>query len=149
MDARPHTAQGGFTLVEMLVAIAILSFVALAIAGMFSHTIVVNASGHDYAELAVEARVAIERLQELPFTDPLLQQTTGRTLPTSDSGFEINYSVEDFRVEDWLEIASGSWDAPDASEDTNLKRITLTVASTNQILTGRRLFTVTSLKIPG
>jgi prepilin-type N-terminal cleavage/methylation domain-containing protein len=148
MGARPHTGQGGFTLVEMLVAIAILAFVALAIAGLFSHSITVNASGQDYAQLAAEARIAIERLQALPFEDSLLQETTGGTLPASDSGYQINYSVEDFHVDSWTEISSGSWDPPGAA-GTNLKRITLTVESTNQILVGRRLFTVTSLKIPG
>jgi hypothetical protein len=33
--------------------------------------------------------------------------------------------------------------------DANLKRITMTVSSTNQILQGRRVLTVTSLKVPG
>jgi prepilin-type N-terminal cleavage/methylation domain-containing protein len=71
MGATSPTAkpgQGGFTLVEILVALVILSFVALGIAGLFSHAITVNASGHDYALLATEARFALESLQALPFT---------------------------------------------------------------------------------
>ena len=150
MGAAPDRGQGGFTLVEMLVAITILAFVALGIAGLFSHSITVNASGHDYAQLAAEARVALETLQALPFTDPQLAQTTsgGRTMAASDPGFEITYSVEDFRVDTWAEASAGSWDAPGAA-GANLKRITLTVESTNRILEGRRLFTVSSLKIPG
>ena len=47
--------------------------------------------------------------------------------------------------------ASGTWAAPDTSvgEVANLKRVTMTVASTNPVLRGQRIFTVTSLKIPG
>lgn len=143
--------QGGFTLVEMLVAITILAFVALGIAGLFSHSITVNASGHDYAQLAAEARIALETLQALPFTDPALAETdsNGRTMVASDPGFNITYSVHDFLVNNWAEASAGSWNSPPSGVNANLKRITLTVESTNRILEGRRVFTVSSLKIPG
>ncbi len=141
--------QQGFTLVEILVALMILSFVALGIAGLFSHSMIVNASGHDYAVLASEARFALESLQARPFTDTALTATsTPRTWAPVNRNFTINYTVDDFVVQNWAEVASGAWPVA-AAADANLKRITMTVASTNEILMGQRVLTVSTLKIPG
>ena len=141
--------QQGFTLVEILVALMILSFVALGIAGLFSHSMIVNASGHDYAVLASEARFALESLQARPFTDAALAETsTPRTWAPVNRNFTISYTIDDYFVQNWAEVASGVWPAPTSSA-ANLKRITLTVASTNTILMGQRVLTVSSLKIPG
>jgi len=146
--------QQGFTLVEILVALMILSFVALGIAGLFSHSMIVNASGHDYAVLASEARFALESLQARPFGDAALAATsTPRTWAPVNRNFTINYTVDDFFVQNWAEVASGVWPAanPGGTPPTvaNLKRITMTVASTNEILMGQRVLTVSTLKIPG
>ncbi len=148
--ARPAN-QAGFTLIEILVALVILSFVALGIAGLFSHSIVVNASGHDYALLASEARFALETLQGLPFDHANLVKTDNgtRTLPSQSGDFTITYTVDDYYVDTWAAVSAGNWPAPQGAQTANLKRITMTVASTNQILEGRRLFTVSGLKIPG
>jgi prepilin-type N-terminal cleavage/methylation domain-containing protein len=142
--------QQGFTLVEILVALMILSFVALGIAGLFSHSMIVNASGHDYAVLASEARFALESLQGRPFMDAALAATsTPRTWAPVNRNFTINYTVDDFFVQNWAEVASGAWPAATAANPANLKRITMTVASTNEILIGQRVLTVSTLKIPG
>ena len=142
--------QQGFTLVEILVALMILSFVALGIAGLFSHSMIVNASGHDYAVLASEARFALESLQARPFTDAALAATsTPRTWAPVNRNFTINYTVDDFFVQNWAEVASGAWPAATTANPANLKRITMTVASTNEILIGQRVLTVSTLKIPG
>jgi prepilin-type N-terminal cleavage/methylation domain-containing protein len=140
----------GFTLVEILVALMILSFVALGIAGLFSHSMIVNASGHDYAVLASEARFALESLQARPFGDTALSATsTPRTWAPVNRNFTINYTVDDFFVQNWAEVASGAWPVATAANPANLKRITMTVASTNEILMGQRVLTVSTLKIPG
>ena len=142
--------QLGFTLVEILVALMILSFVALGIAGLFSHSMIVNASGHDYAVLASEARFALESLQARPFVDTALAATsTPRTWAPVNRNFTINYTVDDFFVQNWAEVASGAWPVATAANPANLKRITMTVASTNEILMGQRVLTVSTLKIPG
>jgi prepilin-type N-terminal cleavage/methylation domain-containing protein len=154
MGGRPHPKNGseGFTLVEVLIALLILSFVALGIAGLFSHAVVSNASGHDYALLSAQARFALEALQALPFDDAALTDTSGTPASwppvPADSGFTITYTVEDFRVDNWTQ-AAGTWTQAATAADANLKRITMTVSSTNQILQGRRVLTVTSLKVPG
>ena len=156
-SGRNHENTGGFTLVEILIMIVILSFVALGIAGLFSHAMVTNASGHDYALLASEARFALEALQARPFGDATLLDTGSvQTWPPINPYLLIEYTVEDFRVDNWTLAAAGSggWGAPTsgtgaATDTANLKRISMTVTSTNQALRGRRVLTVTSLKIPG
>jgi Tfp pilus assembly protein PilV len=154
----PHDRSEGFTLVEILIMMVILSFVALGIAGLFSHAMITNASGHDYALLASEARFALEDLQARPFDDPLLDPTSGtpRTWAPVNRDFEIEYTVQEYRVDNWTQADDGSegWSAPTAGTGTvtdqaNLKRITMTVSSTNRVLRGLRVVTVTSLKIPG
>jgi prepilin-type N-terminal cleavage/methylation domain-containing protein len=142
--------QQGFTLIEILVSLVILSFVALGIAGLFSHSMIVNASGHDYAVLASEARFALEALQGMPWTDAALVATVGtpRSWTPNSPNFTIVYTVDDYYVENWID-AAGTWSAPAGLEEANLKRISMTISSTNQVLRGQRVFTVTSLKIPG
>lgn len=139
----------GFTLVEILVALVILSFVALGIAGLFTHAVKTNASGHDYALLATEARFALETLQALPFDhDDLQVAGNPHTMAPVSPNFTITYTVADYNIDNWQEATAGNWAAA-AATDANLKRITMTVASTNQTLDGRRIFTVSGLKIPG
>lgn len=144
-----NRSSAGFTLIEILIAIVILGFVALSIAGLFSHSMVVNASGHDYAMLSTEARFALESLLALPFGHAALEATsTPRSWTPADPGFTIVYTVDDFVISNWTTLGAGTWQ-PAVGSEGNLKRITMTVASTNQILEGNRILTVSSLKIPG
>lgn len=149
-DTRSTGRPAGFSFVEILIAVAILSFVALGIAGLFSHAMVVNASAHDYAVLSSEARWAMEALQARTFADATLDDTAGtpRTWVTQNPTITIQYTVDDYHVENWAE-AAGAWPAPSALKPTNLKRISMTVVSTKEILLGRRVLTVSALKIPG
>lgn len=149
-DTRSRGRPAGFSFVEILIAVAILSFVALGIAGLFSHAMVVNASAHDYAVLSSEARWAMEALQARTFADATLDDTAGtpRTWVTQNPTITIQYTVDDYHVENWAE-AAGAWPAPSALKPTNLKRISMTVVSTKEILLGRRVLTVSALKIPG
>ena len=149
-DTRSRGRPAGFSFVEILIAVAILSFVALGIAGLFSHAMVVNASAHDYALLSSEARWAMEALQARTFADATLDDTAGtpRTWVTQNPTITIEYTVDDYHVENWAE-AAGAWPAPSAQKPANLKRISMTVVSTKEILLGRRILTVSALKIPG
>jgi len=156
-SARTHENTEGFTLIEILIMMVILSFVALGIAGLFSHAMITNASGHDYALLASEARFALEALQARPFEDAALLDTGSTQFwQPINPNFRIEYTVEDFRVDNWTQADDGSagWSIPTtgtgaATDNANMKRISMTVISTNEILRGRRVLTVTSLKIPG
>lgn len=148
---KPRSAAG-FTLVEVLMALLILAIVSLGIAGMFSHAMVVNASGYDYARLASQARFVLEELRARPFDDPTLTATAGRTwVPQnaaySNSQFTATYSVTDFAINSWTDLAA--WTPPGAAVAANCKRITVRVRSTAQNLQGRRELVVSALKVAG
>jgi len=148
---RIATDERGFSLLELLVALLILAFVALGIASLFSHAQLTNASGYDYALLASEARRSLEDLLATPFNDAALIDTAGtpRQLTTARRGFDIQYTVQDFQVLTWNQLTSPPWPTPATALDANLKQITLRVSSTTRILTGRREFVVSAIKIAG
>jgi prepilin-type N-terminal cleavage/methylation domain-containing protein len=143
----------GFTLVEVLVALLILAIVSLGIAGMFSHAMVVNASGYDYARLASQARFILEELRARPFNDPTLVATTEsvwvpQNLTYSNPNFTATYSVTDFAIRNWTDLG-GAWPAPTGVTPANVKRITVRVRSTAQNLQGQRELVVSALKVAG
>lgn len=156
-----HPVDSGFSLVEVLIAVAILGIVALGIVGLFSHSIVVNASGYDYAVLSGVARQALEQLQALPFDDPALDPSLSPNPkswpdPTATGRYTITYTVTDYAVGAWSDVGApvgtpppepAAWPTP-GLEPANLKRITLGVASESQSLFGNRQFVVTALKAP-
>ena len=148
---RIATDERGFSLLELLVALLILAFVALGIASLFSHAQLTNASGYDYAVLSSEARRALEDLLATPFNDAALIDTAGtpRQLTTARRGFDIQYTVQDFQVLTWNQLTSPPWPTPATAAEANLKQITLRVSSTTRILTGRREFVVSAIKIAG
>jgi prepilin-type N-terminal cleavage/methylation domain-containing protein len=147
----------GFTLVEVLMALLILAIVALGIAGMFSHSMLVNASGYDYAKLASQARFVLEELRARPFTDPTLDDTAGATrtwVPAggdnySNRGFTAVYAVTDFSLVTWNDVTANPWPVPPAGTMGTVKRITITVTSTAQNLQGNRVLTVSGMKVRG
>jgi prepilin-type N-terminal cleavage/methylation domain-containing protein len=143
-----HRGEHGFSLIELLVALLILAFVALGIAGLFSHAQLTNASGFDYALLASEARRTIEALQATPFNDATLADTGGltRQWPAARKGFDVRFTVQDFEVHTWTDMA-GTWIVPADPADANFKQITVRVRSTTTLLKGRREFVATALKI--
>ena len=158
MAATVKTAprDAGFSLVEILIAVAILGIVALGIVGLFSHSILVNASGYDYAQLSAVARQTLEEMQGLPWNDLPATAATPAPWPdpTGSGRFAVRYTVTDYFIEGWTDVSGATplWPTPDPGaavlEVANLKRISLEVASTNQTLLGNRRFVVTALKVP-
>jgi prepilin-type N-terminal cleavage/methylation domain-containing protein len=165
MARSPRTpdSERGFSLIEVLIALVILGFVALGIASLFTHAQLTNASGYQYAVIATEARRAIEGIQSLSFDDAALDETSGtpREWTAAAPGYTIIYTVEDFGLVNWTSLADftatpptplapGAWPDPATtpSGEARLKRITIRVSSDNRFLAGRREFVVTTLKIP-
>ena len=145
-------SDDGFTLIEVLVALLILAIVALGVAGMFSHAMVVNASGYDYARLASQARFVLEELRARPFADPTLVATTGTAwIPQggaySNRNFTATYAITDFSINSWNDL--GVWTAPTGGIPGNVKRITVRLRSTAENLQGRRELVVSALKVEG
>jgi len=152
--------EEGFTLIEVLMALVILAIVALGIAGMFSHAMVVNASGYDYSRLASQARFVLKELRARPFDDATLVETTGATwvpqnLTYSNRNFTATYAITDYRINNWIDLGDpifptpAIWPAPAGADPGNVKRITVRIRSTAQNLQGQRELVVSALKVAG
>jgi Tfp pilus assembly protein PilV len=69
---RRTSAEGGVTLVELLIAIALLGFILLGAASLFIASVKSNYSANEYTSLNNLARDRLEQLMSLPFDDPQL-----------------------------------------------------------------------------
>ena len=145
----------GFSLVEVLIALAILGFITLGIVGLFSRSIMINASGYDYATLSSVTRRSMETLQSQQFDSVPDTGGTAATLPdpTGTGNYEVQYTCIDYLVTNWAQVQGTAspppWPTPDAGagQVANLKKITLVVTSHRE-LEGRRELTTTMVKVP-
>lgn len=64
--------EAGLTLVEMLIAVALLGIVLLGIAPLFIASVKSNYSANEYTSIHNLARDRLEQLMNLPITDPQL-----------------------------------------------------------------------------
>jgi prepilin-type N-terminal cleavage/methylation domain-containing protein len=65
--SRASNSQSGLTLIEMLLALALLGFVLLAITPLFLASVKSNYSGNEYTTIHMLARDRLEQLMNLPF----------------------------------------------------------------------------------
>ena len=93
---RPIGAKG-FTLLEVIVAISILTFGLLAVASMQMTAIRGNYNASNITEATTVAQDRLEDLMGLLYSDPLLDPGTGLSdpAPPSPSGYTITYDVLD------------------------------------------------------
>lgn len=146
--------ERGMSLVEVLVALVILAMVMLSIIGLFSQSMVLNASGMDYTTVNNLARDKLEELLALPFNDPRLAVTaqTGTTYPNdlgSGSAFVRTYRVRELRLQK-ASNANTDLSTPVNPGAGNLKEIVVTVARANALFgLGRREIQVRGLKVDG
>jgi prepilin-type N-terminal cleavage/methylation domain-containing protein len=103
--ARP---QGGFTLVEMAIALGVFAVGMLALAGMQLHAMRSGSSGRHATQAAAIAQSRMEQLQRLRWSDAGLATTGGAftapiveddTVDGSPGGVEMSYAV-DWRIAD-------------------------------------------------
>ena len=96
-----HGGEAGFTILEVLVAVSILTIGLLAVASMQTAAIHGNDTAYRVTEGATWAQNRLEALIALPPNDPLLDNGTGKADPTppTPEGFSITYDVVDGPVE--------------------------------------------------
>ncbi len=68
-----RAGEPGFSLIEVMIAAAILLVVALGVLPIFSQAIVNNRAGADYTQVTNIAKSELERLYSLPFWSPELE----------------------------------------------------------------------------
>jgi type IV pilus assembly protein PilV len=94
------TTDKGFTLSEVLVAIVVLSVGLLGLESMHIAAIQVNATASRLTQGTTLAQDRAEQLMALPYTDPLLADTTGPgvltsyTDPNPPTGYTIRWEVD-------------------------------------------------------
>jgi len=104
---RGRTGQRGLTLVELLIAVALLGFVLLGIAPLFIASVKSNYSANEYTSIHILARDRLEQVMNLTFDDPLLSvgfhvkdqaaflpdPTNPTSLSTVRNPFAVTYQV--------------------------------------------------------
>jgi type IV pilus assembly protein PilV len=87
--------EAGFTLLEIIVAISILSVGLLAVASMQTAAIQGNDNAYRVTESVTWAQDRLEFLLALPYDDAALSIGTGKTDPmTSPANYTITYDVD-------------------------------------------------------
>jgi len=93
-DKDKITACGGFTLIEILIALAIFAVGILAIASLQIKSINLNTAARMQSEATTAAVDCMERLMSLPYEHPDLDEGTVHP-PTQVGDYTVNYSVTD------------------------------------------------------
>ena len=92
---RRPIGEKGFTLLEVIVAISILTFGLLAVASMQMTAIRGNYNASNITEATTVAQDRLENLMGLLYSDPLLDPGNGLSdpAPPSPSGYTVTYDV--------------------------------------------------------
>ena len=112
----PQSRESGLTLIEIVVAVALLGFVLLGITPLFMASVKSNSSGNEYTSIHMLARDRLEQLMSLPFGHPQLAAGTHcndlpAALPDPKTGllptpgpnairnpFTVTYEVRQFQI---------------------------------------------------
>ncbi|NOX33908.1 MAG: prepilin-type N-terminal cleavage/methylation domain-containing protein [Deltaproteobacteria bacterium] len=133
--------QDGFGLIEVLIAMAVLSIGLLSIAALQTSAIRGNAKSNNLTERTTAASNHIEYLLNLPFTDPDL--TAGAHNPEGDGIDNDGDGVTDEADDDGESGYTVTWNVTDNT--SNEKTITLTLTGTDYGLT--RTITMNTVRV--
>ena len=94
---KARRGEGGFTLIEVIIAIAILSIGLLGVASMQTASIRGNHLGYRYTEGTTLAQDRLEWLFTRPYTDASLSAGTNKADPVggAPANYTITYDVAD------------------------------------------------------
>ena len=113
-----RSKEQAFTLIEVLIAMFILSIGLLAVAGMQISALRANTKAIHTTEHVVSAKHKLEQLIALPYNSPWLEAAGNPPATDTDGNTHQDTTLE------WYTI---SWDVIDNDPVSNSKRITVTV----------------------
>lgn len=147
MSTKRWKPQAGVTLVELLIAVALLGIVLLGIAPLFIASVRSNYSANEYTSIHNLARDRLEQLMNLPVTNAQLSAATATfpndlptTMPDPVTGvppstvvnpFERTYTVNHFTTTPGAAGAPFTLTAVAAGQPYDFKEIVVTVRSTS------------------
>ena len=145
-----RNSEAGLTLVEMLIAVALLGIVLLGIAPLFIASVRSNYAANEYTSIHNLARDRLEQLMNLPVTDPQLtvgihgtgtppnelpaflpDPTTGVVPSTIKNPLIRSYEISHFTSVAPLANAAYTFNNVGAGVSYEFKRIDVTVTSTS------------------
>jgi Tfp pilus assembly protein PilV len=108
LSCRSRRSETGFSLIEALIAAAILMIIALGLLPLFSRAINDNTSGNDASQATNNSRTQVEEMLQLPFTNQRLVVPAGsKLLETKDYWTRGNAQQTGSSNEGWWANASG------------------------------------------
>jgi len=141
----PRRREAGLTLIEMLIAVALLGIVLLGIAPLFIASVRSNYAANEYTSIHNLARDRLEQLMNLPVTDPQLtvgthandlsaflpNPTTGVLPSTIVNPIQRSYTVAHYRSTGGAPNTAYTLTDVGAGVPYEFKRIDVTVTSSN------------------
>lgn len=144
MVARSRSSQSGFSLIEVLVALLILSLVALAVLALLTRSMQLNATGRDYNSLVNLARNKLEELVAAPYNDPELAPGVNHSDAPGPIGMTRTWTVQEYSINQATPDPTSAMTAP--VSPGNIKMITVTLSTNQGFRVGDRSVTVEALK---
>lgn len=90
---RKHSSEHGFTLIETTIALIILVVALLGVASIFAYTIKYNSGAGDREMALVVAQQQMEKLRNVPFNSPELNETGGIQTTVKNANYPYNVLV--------------------------------------------------------
>jgi len=114
----------GFTLLEVIFAITILTVGILAVAAMQASSIRGNAFAWETSEATNIAMAQIESLMDLPYNHDLLKDLDGESHgPLTNGRYEIRWTVEDDAIIDQTKTVDVTVSDDDAGREVKISFI--------------------------